>query len=45
MSRVFYLQLDKYSSAKSIGQFSLAASLIADDIKDLYDSVMKGPGK
>ncbi|KAK2146546.1 hypothetical protein LSH36_601g01101 [Paralvinella palmiformis] len=36
-------QLDKYSSAKSIGQFSLAASLIADDIKDLYDSVMKGP--
>ena len=39
------LQFDKYTTVKSVGEFLMAAALMADDIKQLYDMIRAGEGK
>ena len=38
-------QYDQYATAKTGGEFILAAGLLVDDIRDLYDLVKAGEGE
>lgn len=37
-------RFDKYTTVKSVGEFLMAAALMADDIKQLYDMIRAGEG-